>query len=364
VKTAELQFERPDELQAHEPAEARGRRRDDVRLLVSTPDGHTHAQFRDLPKFLQPGDLIVVNDSGTLPASLRAVGQPGRFVLNVSTRFGPKLWLTEPRWATDRPGPLPLHPGDRIRACDQDVRMVVPYPGAERLWFVEGDLASAMTRCGEPIRYGYVDRAQPLMAYQNLFAKAPGSAEMPSAARPFTRDVVTALERKGIEIASIRLHTGVSSLEIETDNVEDHNPPPEPFRVSPSTAYAVNATRERGRRVVAIGTTVVRALESAWSDERSSSEARGVRGAQRPRSNGAVHPTAGFTRLLVHPERGVHAVDALLTGFHDPGASHLAMLYAVAGKDLVREGYEQAIREQYLWHEFGDSHLLLPAPSG
>jgi S-adenosylmethionine:tRNA ribosyltransferase-isomerase len=360
VKTAELQFDRPKGLEAHEPAEAQGRRRDDVRLLVSTPKGHTHARFRDLPSFLEPGDLIVVNDSGTLPASLRAKGEPGSFVLNVSTRFGPTLWLTEPRWSTDRPGPLPLRAGDRLRACDEDVRVIAPYPGADRLWFVEGDLAGAMTRCGEPIRYGYVDRPQPLTAYQNLFATAPGSAEMPSAARPFTRDVVIALERRGVEIVAVRLHTGVSSLEVETDDVEDHTLPPEPFRVSPDAAYAINATHERGRRVVAIGTTVVRALESAWSDERSSSEARGVRGAQRPRSDGAVRPTAGFTRLLVHPGRGVHAVDGLLTGFHDPGASHLAMLYAVGGKDLVREGYEQAIRERYLWHEFGDSHLLLP----
>jgi S-adenosylmethionine:tRNA ribosyltransferase-isomerase len=343
MKTNELQFDRPEELQATAPPEASGRRRDDVRLLVSTPEGHTHTMFRELPHFLEPGDVVVVNDSATMPASLSAHGDVGNFVLNVSTRFGPKLWLTEPRWATDRPGPLPLHPGDRILACDQQVRLVSVYPGAERLWFVEGDLAQAMNRCGQPIRYGYVDREQPLTAYQTLFAKAPGSAEMPSAARPFTTEVVDGLRERGIEIASIRLHTGVSSLEIETDTVEQHTLPPEPFRVPAATADAVNAAREEGRRVVAIGTTVVRALESAWgTDERR------------------VVPRTGYTRLLVHPGRGVFAVDGLLTGFHDPGASHLAMLYAVAGAELVRDGYEQAIRERYLWHEFGDSHLLLP----
>jgi S-adenosylmethionine:tRNA ribosyltransferase-isomerase len=343
VKTQELIFDRPAELQATAPPEAKGRRRDDVRLLVSTLEGHTHAMFRDIAKFLSPGDLIVVNDSATLPASLSARGERGRFVLNVSTRFGPRLWLTEPRWSTDRPGPLPLKPGDRFRACDSEVRLIAQYPGAERLWFAEGDLANAMNRCGRPIRYGYVDREQPLTAYQTIFAKAPGSAEMPSAARPFTQDVVNSLIERGVGIETIRLHTGVSSLEIETEEVEEHTLPPEPFRVPATTADAVNEARADGRRVVAIGTTVVRALESAWSFE-----------------DGKVVPRTGYTRLLVHPGRGVFALDGLLTGFHDPGASHLAMLYAVAGKDLVRDGYEHAIRESYLWHEFGDSHLLLP----
>ena len=343
MKTAELRFERPDGLEATEPPEARGERRDDVRLLVSTPTGHSHANFRDFSKFLDPGDLIVVNDSATLPASLAAHGDIGRFRLNVSTRFGPKLWLTEPRWATDRPGPLPLQPGDHISACDQEVRLISPYPGAERLWFVEGDLAHAMARCGEPIRYAYVEKPQPLTAYQTLFARAPGSAEMPNAGRPFTRQIVAELLDKGIRMATIRLHTGVSSLEIETEEVEEHTLPPQPFRVGAEAAEEINAARDRGKRVVAIGTTVVRALESAWSPE-----------------EGKVVPRAGFTRLLVSPERGTFAVDGMLTGLHDPMASHLAMLYAVAGKDLVREGYKEAVLGGYKWHEFGDSHLLLP----
>jgi S-adenosylmethionine:tRNA ribosyltransferase-isomerase len=339
MKTTELQFDRPQNLQAVAPPEAQGRARDDVRLLVSAPSGHSHAHFRELAHFLDPGDLIVVNDSATIPASLHAHGEVGRFILNVSTRFGPRMWLAEPRWSTSQPGPLPLHEGDRFCACDEKLKLISRYPGAERLWFVEGDLAHAMAECGEPIRYGYVDRAQPLTAYQTLFARAPGSAEMPSAARPFTKDVVASLEDKGIGIATIRLHTGVSSLEVETDEVEQHTLPPEPFRVSKETADRVN----NAKRVVAIGTTVVRALESAWAED-----------------EGKVVPRSGFTRLLIHPGRGVHAVDGLLTGFHDPGASHLAMLYAVAGKDLVRDGYEEAIKGGYLWHEFGDSHLLLP----
>lgn len=341
MKRTELLFERPEGLEARLPPEAEGRRRDDVRLLVSTPDGHIDTTFRALPRFLQRGDLLVVNDSATVAASVPARGKPGDFTLNVSTRFGPRLWLAEPRWGPDRPGPLPLGTGDTFETCAGEVLMVAPYPGADRLWFVDGDLEVAMARCGEPIRYGYVAAPQPIEAYQSVFARVPGSAEMPSAARPFTREMVNGLLASGIRYATIRLHTGVSSLEVETDDVEDHPIPPEPFRVSAAAAAAVNHTRASGGRVIAVGTTVVRALESAWQDDH-------------------VHATDGFTRLVVTPARGVRAVDGLLTGLHDPGASHLAMLYAVAGQELVRHGYEQAIANGYKWHEFGDSHLLLP----
>lgn len=339
MKSTELLFERPEGLEATAPPE----RRDAVRLLVSTPGGHTHATFAELPRFLDAGDLLVVNESATLPASLRAETRLGAVTLNVSTRIGAGLWLAEPRWGVGTPGPLPVEPGDTFRTCAGDALLVAPYPGAERLWFVEGDLERAMAHCGEPIRYGYVSEAQPLEAYQTIFARVPGSAEMPSAARPFTPEIVRALRDRGVGIETVRLHTGVSSLEVETEEVEDHPLPPEPFLIGPKTADAVNAARAEGRRVIAVGTTVVRSLESAWSAD-----------------EGKVRSASGFTRLLVHPERGVFAVDGLLTGLHDPGASHLAMLYAVAGKDLVREGYAEAVRGAYRWHEFGDSHLLLP----
>ena len=342
MKSTELLFDRPDGLDAAEPPEARGLRRDDVRLLVSTSAEHTHTTFRELPRFLEPGDLLVVNDTAVVPASVPARGSDvGGFTLNVSTRYGPRLWLAEPRWASDKPGPLPFDAGDRFETCAGDVLVIAPYPGTERLWFLEGDLEVAMAKCGEPIRYGYVKKSQPLEAYQSIFSRVPGSAEMPNAARPFTQDVVDALIEADIRFATIRLHTAVSSLDVETENVEDHPIPPEPFRVSAEAANAVNETRENGGRVIAVGTTVVRALESAWQSS-------------------AVRPAKGFTRVVVHPDRGVKAVDGLLTGLHDSGASHLAMLYAVAGKDLVRAGYEELVAHRYSWHEFGDSHLLLP----
>jgi S-adenosylmethionine:tRNA ribosyltransferase-isomerase len=344
MKREELQFERPPELQATAPPEARGLQRDEVRLLVSTTNGHTHSVFHHLAAFLQPGDLLVVNRSATLPASLPAWATPGDFTLNLSTHYGDGVWLAEPRWSASQPGPLPLTPGEPISIAGSPARLAAPYPGLPRLWFVhtEDDLCERMNLAGNPIRYGYVTQPYPLDAYQTIFAELPGSAEMPSAGRPFTLRGLEALRRRGVKLAGLTLHTGVSSLEVETDQVEDHPLYAEPFHVPVGTARAVNAARNEGRRVIAVGTTVVRALESAWDGKQ-------------------VCPARGFTRYFVHPGRSVRTVDGLLSGFHDPQASHLAMLYAIAGAELIRDSYAAAVHHGYLWHEFGDSHLILPA---
>jgi S-adenosylmethionine:tRNA ribosyltransferase-isomerase len=348
MKRESLLFDRPAELVATRPAEADGRPRDEGRLLVSRSGlqaAHTHACFRDLAAFLEPGDLLVVNRSATLPASLPAQRENDEpFLLNLSTHYGGDLWLAEPRFSPAQPGPLPgLPPGLVIRVAGEDARLVAPYPGLPRLWFVQfgGDAAALMARAGRPIRYGYVDDAYDLSAYQTLFAAYPGSAEMPSAAYPFTRRVVDDLKRRGVGIASIVLHTGVSSLEVEADEVERHPLYPEPYSVPGATAASVNATRRAGRRVIALGTTVVRALESAWDGRE-------------------VRPSSGFSRLYVHPGRPPRVVNGLLTGLHDPSTSHLAMLYALAGPEMIRSAYAEAVREGYRWHEFGDSHLILP----
>ncbi|HSK79800.1 MAG TPA: S-adenosylmethionine:tRNA ribosyltransferase-isomerase [Thermoanaerobaculia bacterium] len=349
MKRAELEFERPRALQADGPPERRGLARDEVRLLVTTERGHEHARFRDLPRFLAPGTLLVVNTSATLPASLPARHAAlGPLLANVSTDYGGGLVLVEPRKSAAEPGPLPLEVGDLLEIGGLPARLVAPHPGLPRLWFirVQGDLRRAMEREGTPIRYGYLEPPYPPLAdYQTFFSQAPGSAEMPSAARPFTARVVDALRAKGIALAGITLHSGVSSHELEADEVEEQALYAEPFAVPKRTAEAVAAAKQEGRPVIAVGTTVVRALESAWDGER-------------------VRPAAGFTRLLIHPGRPVKSVDGLVTGLHDPLASHLALLYALAPKELVRAGYEEAVREGYLWHEFGDSHLLAPAGAG
>ena len=322
---------------ATEPPELRGTSRDAVRLLVSTPAGHHHSRFSNLANFLEPRDLLVVNRSATLNASLEASGRPGTFVLNLSSDYGGGVWLTEPRWRFDEPGPLPLSAGERFSAAGLAATFLHPYPGLERLWFVrfEGDVLAATLEHGSPIRYGYVDKPFSLEIYQTVFADRPGSAEMPSAARPFTEQVLRCLEAKGVRRATITLHTGVSSLDA-TDTLY-----PEPFGVPEGTVAAVRETRAAGGRVIAVGTTVVRALEAAFYD-------------------GALHAAQGFTRLYLRPGREINVVDGLLTGFHAPEASHLEMLNALAGETLVRAAYAEALRAGYLWHEFGDSHLILP----
>lgn len=344
MRRSDLVFDRPQALQANGPPESRGLERDEVRLLVSTGRGHEHARFRDLPRFLPPGTLLVVNTSATLPASLPAHHAAlGPLVANLSTAYGDGLYLAELRKSIAEPGPLPLEEGDRLEIAGLPARLVAPHPGLPRLWFLQVDrgLREAMERDGAPIRYGYLEPPYPpLAAYQTLFARVPGSAEMASAARPFTPRVVDALQSRGISLAEVTLHAGVSSHEVEADAVEEQVLYAEPFEVPERTAAAVSAARREGRPVLAVGTTVVRALESAWDGAR-------------------VRPAAGFTRLLIHPGRPVRSVDGLLTGLHDPLASHLALLYAIAPRDLVRAGYAEAVREGYLWHEFGDSHLIL-----
>ncbi len=344
MKRSELIFDRPEGLVARRPAETEGQARDNGRLMVSTPSGHQHACFMDLPQFLQPGDLLVVNRSATLPASLTVEGSVGIFTLNLSTNYGDGLWLAEPRFSAAKPGPIPgLMPGQSLYVADIEARLIAPFPGLDRLWFVQfdGDLFAAMHQVGRPVHYSYVDKAFNLKYYQTVFANTPGSAEMPSAAYPFTRRVLQQLQIRGVEIASIVLHTGVSSLEVEVDEVEQHPLYPEPYCVSKGTAAAVNRARAEGRRVIALGTTVVRALESAWDGHE-------------------VRPSSGFTRIYIHPQRGVFTVDGLLTGLHDPVTSHLAMLYAIGGQKLIRDAYREAVLEGYHWHEFGDSHLILP----
>jgi S-adenosylmethionine:tRNA ribosyltransferase-isomerase len=337
-----LGFTLDEEHMAHEAAERRGLARDEVRLLVSAAsDEPVHGRFRDLPSFLAPGDLLVVNDSATVPAAIDARADDGSpLVVHVSTELPGHIWMVEPRTPV-RGGATEPFTGDLGGALGladgTPLHLLARAPGSRRLWLASAeDLPTALARAGRPIRYRYVHEDHPVSAYQTVFAKVPGSAEMPSAARPFTPGLVAALAARGIEIATITLHTGVSSL-------ESHELPyPERFDVPSATAARVNATRASGGRVIAVGTTVVRALESAADPD------------------GDVHAAAGWTDLVVTPDHPVRAVDGMVTGWHEPEGTHLLMLEAVADRDVLVAAYRSAWASGYLWHEFGDSHLLLP----
>ncbi len=351
-------FTLPPQLEAREPAELRASGRDDVRMLVSRvprssseePDASArgtggtaeelrgtdivHAHFRELPRFLAPGDLLVLNTSATVPAALTALREDGEEIaLHWSTSLPAGLAVMEPRKVVARAGEHLSIPGGGT------VTLLAPYRESRRLWVAKLDVPlpvlEYLQRWGRPIAYDYVPRRFPLSAYQTVFAREAGSAEMPSAGRPFTRSMLACLRRSGVQLAKLLLHTGVASLENHEEPYEEW------YEVPLRTAERVRATRERGGRVIAVGTTVVRALESSVD------------------KSGNVVASRGWTDLVIRPERGVRVVNGVLTGLHEPRATHLAMLEAIAGRDAVARAYAEALQREYLWHEFGDMHLIL-----
>ena len=348
-------FELAPGLEADRPP----RRRDQVRLLVAGPSGLRHARFSELGEFLEPGDLLVVNTSATRPAAVDAwrTGRTGRTVrgnASVTVHFAVALddgdWVVEVRPRRHATGPIDDLRAGEVLALPGGALLTVsrPHPaGQARLWrasiALDSDPATYLAQVGHPIRYGYLARPVALREYQTVFARPDGhggSAEMPSAARPFSPELVTDLVSRGVGVAPLVLHTGVSSPEA------GEPPQPEWFSIPAATARLVNQARAAGGRIVAVGTTVTRALESAADED------------------AAVTARAGWTDLVLGPRRPARVVDGLVTGWHAPGASHLNLLQAVAGRDLVRRAYAEALRERYRWHEFGDSCLLLPSRSG
>ena len=342
-----LSFTLPPELEAPSPPEYRGMTRDSVRMLVASRSdgGLVHSHFSELPRFVAEGDLVVINTSGTLAAEVDGTGPDGQAVhVHLSTQLPAGLWTVEVR--KEGTAFLGAEAGTNIALAGGGcVRLLTPYsagPGGlgVRLWVSLIDtpevLHTYLARHGRPIRYGYVQGDFPLSLYQNIYVTEPGSAEMPSAGRPFTPEVLTRLVAKGVGVVPLLLHTGVASLEASEPPYAEY------FRVSSATAHRVNETRRRGGRVVAIGTTVVRALESVVDE------------------HGHVHPGEGWTQTVVSPEHPVSSIDGFLTGWHEPEASHLAMLEAIAGRPLLEASYAAALDYGYLWHEFGDVHLILP----
>ena len=347
-------FDLPATREATSPPEARGLARDEVRLLVARAPGDiTHTRFTHLADHLEPGDLLVVNDSATLPAAVNGLHGDGDD-RSLTVHFsGPlpgdgdfPVWVVELRSGPRADGPITDAVAGEHARLPSGARLTLlgSYPDgrrtSDRLWaahldHANADVPSYLSAHGRPITYSYVDRAWPLADYQTVFATKPGSAEMPSAARPFTPAVLRDLVRRGVFVATVTLHTGVSSPEA------GEPPIPERYDVPAATADLVNLTRSRGRRVVAVGTTVTRALETVASPD------------------GVVVAGSGVTDLVLGPDRPARVVNGLVTGWHAPGASHLSLLEAVAGSELVSVAYDEAIKQGYLWHEFGDSCMLL-----
>ena len=350
-----IEFSLPSELEASAPPEARGLRRDQVRLMISnySTDQVKHTRFYHLDKYLNEGDVLVINTSRTRSSALLASRADGTAVeLHLSTHFDDDLWTVEVR-AMAEPGKTKhledAHEGEILRLPGAGSAILKgPYtsdcidnsPPSETLWLANLNFPHAvddyLARYGFPIKYNYVKERWPLSFYQTIYATEFGSAEMPSAGRPFTPRLLKRLVAKGVQIAPLILHTGVS-------NIESHEPPYKEFyRVTLETARIVNEARASGQRIVAVGTTAIRALETVTD------------------AAGKTHAGEGWTCLVIAPPRGLRAVNALITGMHEPNASHLAILEALAGRPHIKIAYEAALRKSYLWHEFGDLHLILP----
>ncbi|HJR80609.1 MAG TPA: S-adenosylmethionine:tRNA ribosyltransferase-isomerase [Anaerolineales bacterium] len=350
-----LAFSLPPELEASEPPEARGLRRDQVRLMVSnySTDQVRHTRFDHLHEYMSEGDVLVANTSRTRNSALEAFRADGTALeLHLSTHLDEDLWTVEVRSIDDTGKTKHLEDAreGEILTLPVMARAVLQKPyvsdctddakPSEILWLAKlhfpRQVDDYLARYGFPIRYNYVKERWPLSFYQTVYATETGSAEMPSAGRPFTSRLMRQLASKGIQIAPLILHTGVS-------NLETHEPPYKEFyRVPQETAKIVNEARAAGQRVIAVGTTAIRALETVTN------------------ADGKTHASEGWTCLVITPQRGLRAVNALLTGMHEPDASHLAILEALAGLAHIKTAYTEALSKGYLWHEFGDLHLIMP----
>ncbi len=347
-----LNFTLPSKLEAGEPPEARGLSRDEVRLMVSyiSTNQVVHSRFRHIGDFLKPGDVLVVNTSGTLNAALPATRSDGtQFELHLSTRLSANLWVVEMRAYQDNQEKTTtpfydIEPGESFTLpAGARVTFHTPYApnkAVRRLWVASLTLPDLLhpylDRHGFPIRYSYVKKEWPLSYYQTVYTTEKGSAEMPSAGRAFTPDLLTRLIAQGIQITPLLLHTGVASSEQKEGVYEEY------YRVPEPTARLINSARLAHQRIIAVGTTVVRALETVTD------------------TSGITHPGEGWTDILITPQRGIRAVNGLLTGLHEPLSTHLAMLEALTGGAHLEITYREALKEGYLWHEFGDLHLILP----
>jgi S-adenosylmethionine:tRNA ribosyltransferase-isomerase len=342
-------FASPADRTATEPPEIRGLRRDGVRLMIASPVGIEHTFFYRLADQLHAGDVLVVNTSATVPGQLDGTRHDSAVVVHIANRLGDGTRVVELRTAPDASATvLDGRVGEQIALPAGGVlELIAPYPQpnssptgvGNRLWrgrvMIEQRVSAYLCEHARPISYGYLNGWFPLSAYQTIFALCPGSAEMPSAARPFSAELVARLVARGVIFAPITLHTGLSSQDA------GEAPQPEWFEVSETTAHLVNSSKAHGGRVIAVGTTATRAIESAAHLDRR------------------VTAASGWTELVISPERPVRVVDGLITGWHNPEASHLLLVESVAGAELTQRAYDAAVAEHYLWHEFGDSCLFL-----
>jgi S-adenosylmethionine:tRNA ribosyltransferase-isomerase len=343
------------------PASTYPARRDAVRLLVVDPVGGavSEAVFDRLPDLLRTGDLVVVNDAATLPASLLGRDDRGRpLELRLAHRhddgrftavlFGAGDWHTR---TEDRPPPPRLEVGARLRFPEAlTAQVVARSPLSGRLCEVRFDRAgdalwAVLYRIARPVQYAHLAHDLPLWSVQNVYAARPWAFEMPSAGRALSWQILLDLRRRGVQLHRLTHAAGLSAT--GDPDLDARLPLPERYDIPAETARAVNRTRAAGGRVVAVGTTVVRALE----------------GAARAAGDQGLPAGPGETDLRIGPQHRLLVTDGLLSGLHEPGESHFQLLRAFAPADLLRAAHTRAVARGYLSHELGDALLILPGLS-
>ncbi len=344
MQVADFDFELPEALIAQVPVTPR----DASRLLVLPPGGGVeHRTFADLPSLLRAGDLLVFNDTRVIPARLLGVkeGTGGKVEMLLVDPVGGDL---PRRWRAIGKAGKAIREGARLRFGD--LSAVVERVEGEGFYLLELDregaaLEEALAAAGRLPLPPYIRRAPDAAdaeRYQTVFAARPGSAAAPTAGLHFTPEVLARLAERGVERAAVTLHVGPGTfLPIRGDTLEGHRMHEERYEVPPGTAAAFEACRDRGGRIVAVGTTAVRTLESAFH-------------------SGRLHAGAGRTDIFIKPGHAFRAVDLLVTNFHLPRSTLLMLVCALGGRDRVLAAYAEAVRCQYRFFSYGDAMLLAP----
>lgn len=358
MKTARFEFRLPQRLIAKAPPDVRGERRDHARLVVL--DRHTqraeHRRFDELGDYLRAGDVLVVNDSMVMQDEL--VGEtrdgPATVILCGQHRDGWHV-IIEPKARAKR--------GAVVRVAGGALRVLLRKPvRVDGMWLArmtttaaarEASLAELIERHGMRHAENLAALGARRQSYQNVYARKPGSLEVPSAGLHFTPELLARLQDAGMVVAPITLHVGLTEMgayrHIRAAEVEDHSMTAEWYEVPPATARAINAAHRRDNRVVAVGTTVVRTLETVAVEPRAGRDGRVA----------TVKAGSGWTDLYLRPGHRFRIVDLMLTNLHQPRSSHLVLVAAFAGAELVTRTYRELIRARYSFDLFGDSMLLI-----
>lgn len=345
--TSELQYDLPPELIAQQPAA----RRDASRLLVLERETGRcrHETFANLPDLLPPGTLLVLNDTRVLPARLKMIRRTrgrveGLYIRDVSPGI----------WEMMVTGARRLRPNERlaIDGSDQQLRLLARVgPG---IWHVEpkppGEAAAILGRHGIVPLPPYIQRRGQISAdqaasdaerYQTVYAREPGAVAAPTAGLHFTPQLLKRLQEAGFETVYVTLHVGVGTFApIRVGNLADHDMHAEWYACPTRTAEEVNRARREGRPIVGVGTTSVRVLETCADED------------------GTMHAGTGWTRIFIYPPYAFRAVTGMVTNFHLPGSTLLALLFAFAGRDRILAAYREAIRERYRFYSYGDAMLV------